>query len=265
MCVCHNATIEVTWTMTDAQPIGLFEAIYSTRALRRLKPDPIPDEVLYQIFDAAIRAPSGGNAQDWRFLAITDPAVKRTIGGWFQEAWRQYQPDYAANPAAIDALPRRRRLPLKSTAYLVEHIAEAPVIVAPCGLHGKHSTPGGSIFPAVQNLLLAARALGLGGVITNFARPHEQDLMALLDIPDKYQVYCLIPLGYPLDRPGPVSRKPVRNVVFMNRWNESWTFAESQPPDGWSRRWVPSADGTRTEQEWTDVAGNEQSARTRHL
>jgi nitroreductase len=224
--------------MTEPAPLGLFQAIYSTRALRRLKPDPIPDDVLFQVFDAAIRAPSGGNAQDWRFIAIMDPGVKATIGGWFREAWQRYQPEYAADPAKLDALPRRRRLPLKSTAYLVEHVAEAPVIVAPCGLRGKHSTPGGSIFPAVQNLLLAARALGLGGAITNFAGPHEADLRAMLGVPEEYQIYCLVPLGYPIDRPGPVRRRPVKQVVFIDRWQQPWPYAEEQPDEGWSDRWT---------------------------
>ena len=218
--------------------IGLFEAIYTTRALRRLKPDPIPDEVLFQVFDAAIRAPSGGNAQDWRFVVIRAPAVKATIQEWFWEAWSSYQPQYAANPTLIDALPRNQRLALKSTDYLVRHIGEAPVIVAPCGLRGKHSTPGGSIFPAVQNLLLAARALGLGGAITNFARAHEADLMRLLGIPETYQVYCLIPLGYPLDRPGPVRRRPVKRAVYFDGWEQPWPFAEAQPDEGWGERWV---------------------------
>jgi len=115
------------------------------------------------------------------------------------------------------------------------------VIVAPCGLRGKHSTPGGIIFPAVQNLLLAARALGLGGAITNFAKPHEAELMALLGIPDDHEIYCLIPLGYPLDRPGPVRRKPVRQVVFMDRWQQPWPFAEAQPEDRWQDRWLARA------------------------
>jgi nitroreductase len=225
--------------MKNEAQIGLFEAIYSTRALRRLKPDSVPDEVLFQVLDAAIRAPSGGNAQDWRFVVIREPGVKAAIGGWFREAWERYQPGYDADPAAIDALPRHRRLPLKSTAYLVDHIAGAPVIVAPCGVRGKHSTPGGSIFPAVQNLLLAARALGLGGAITNFARAHHPDLMAMLGIPEEYEIHCLIPLGYPLDRPGPVSRRPVKRVVFMDRWEQPWTFAETQPEEGWGQRLMP--------------------------
>jgi nitroreductase len=220
------------------QSLGLFEALYSTRALRRLKPDPIPDEVLFQVFDAAIRAPSGGNSQDWRFLVIRDPAVKAKIGEWFKEAWARYQPEYVTNPAAMDTLPRTRRLLAKSTTYLVNHVAEAPVIVAPCGLRGKHTTPGGSIFPAIQNLLLAARALGLSGLITNFARAHEAELLEQLGIPETNQIYCLIPLGYPLDRPGPLRRRPVRDVVFVDRWEARWPFAEAQPPDGWSRRWL---------------------------
>jgi nitroreductase len=217
---------------------GLFETIYTTRALRRLKPDPIPDDVLFQVFDAAIRAPSGGNAQDWRFLAITDAGVKSRIGGWFQEAWVSYQPEYAADPSRIDALPRHRRLPLKSTEYLVQHIHEAPVIVAPCSQRGRHSTPGGSIFPAVQNLLLAARALGLGACITNFARAHHDELMALLGIPDTYEIACLVPLGYPIDRPGPVRRRPVQQAMYLDRWEQHWPFAAEQPDDGWASRWI---------------------------
>jgi nitroreductase len=218
--------------------IGLFEAIYSTRALRRFKPDPIPDEVLFQLFDAAIRAPSGGNAQDWRFVAITEPALKQRIQGWFWEAWQRYQPKYAAEPALMDALPRSRRLSLRSTDHLARHVHEAPVIVAPCSERGRHSTPGGSIFPAIQNLLLAARALGLGGSITNFARAHEEELAAALGVPDTYQIYCLIPLGYPLDRPGPLRRRPVKQVVFLNHWDEVWPFAAAQPDEGWGKRWL---------------------------
>ena len=221
--------------------IGLFEALYSARALRRFRPDPIPDEVLFQLFDAAIRAPSGGNAQDWRFVVITEPEVKQRIQGWFQEAWSRYQPRYAADPALMDALPRLQRLSLKSTDHLVRHLAEVPVIVAVCGLRGKHSTPGGSVFPAVQNLLLAARALGLGGSITNFARAHEAELMQALGMPEEDQVYCLVPLGYPLDRHGPLRRRSVKRVVFWNRWQQPWSIAEQQPEAGWGDRWLGSA------------------------
>ncbi len=223
------------------EDIPLFQAIYSTRALRRFKPDPVPDDVLFQLFDAAIQAPSGGNAQDWRFVVITEPQTKQRIQAWFEEAWTRYQPRYAADPSLMDALPRSQRLSLKSTSHLVRHLASVPVIVAVCGLRGKHSTPGGSVFPAVQNLLLAARALGLGGSITNFAGAHEADLLPLLGIPADQQVYCLIPLGYPLDRQGPVRRRPVKRVVYWNRWQQPWTFAEAQSDRGWGDRWLASA------------------------
>lgn len=224
--------------MTDERTIGLFRALYSTRALRRFRPDPIPDEVLFQVFDAAIRAPSGTNAQDWRFLLITEPATKARIGGWFWEAWSRYQPAYAADPSLMDELPRSRRLPMKSTDYLARHVADAPLIVAPCSSKGRHSTPGGSIFPAVQNMLLAARALGLGGVITNFARGHYDELGVLLDLPESVEIACLVPMGYPLDRPGPVRRRPVTRVVYRDRWEAAWPYAEAQPESGWGDRWL---------------------------
>lgn len=201
--------------------LGLFEAIYSTRALRRIKPDPVPDEVLFQLFDAAIRAPSGGNAQDWRFVVITEPALKQTIQGWFWEAWTAYQPRYAADPSLMDALPRSQRLSLRSTDYLVRHLAEVPVILAVCGLRGKHSTPGGSIFPAVQNLLLAARALGIGGTITTLHDVVDERVKALFGIPASAQIVYCVPLGYPRGRFGPTTRKPLAEVAAFERWDGS--------------------------------------------
>ena len=222
----------------EENPIGLFEAIYTTRALRRLRPDPVPDAVLFQLFDAAIRAPSGQNAQDWRFVVVTEPEIKQRMQTWAEEGWARYQPRYAENPALMDQLPRTQRLSLKGVAHLVRHLAEAPVIVIVCGLRGRHSTPGGSTFPAVQNLLLSARALGLGGSIFNLPLTHAEELMAALGIPDNNQIYCLIPLGYPQDKHGPVRRKPVKQVVFWNRWEQPWAFAAEQPEEGWQAKWV---------------------------
>lgn len=224
--------------MSAERPIGLFEAIYSTRALRRLRPDPVPDEVLFQLLDAAIRAPSGQNVQDWRFVVVTDPEVKRRMQSWAEEGWSRYQPRYAEDPALMEQLPRTQRLSLKSVEHLVRHLGEAPAIVVVCGLRGRHSTPGGSAFPAVQNLLLAARGLGLGASIFNLPLAHVGELMEALGIPESNQIYCLIPLGYPADRHGPVRRKPIKRVVFWNRWEQPWTFAEEQPDEGWGAKWA---------------------------
>ena len=115
--------------MSAERPIGLFEAIYSTRALRRLRPDPVPDEVLFQLLDAAIRAPSGQNVQDWRFVVVTDPEVQRRMQSWAEEGWSRYQPRYAEDPALMEQLPRTQRLSLKSVEHLVRHLVAAPAIV----------------------------------------------------------------------------------------------------------------------------------------
>ena len=217
---------------------GLFNTIYTTRALRRLKPDPIPDEVLFQLFDAAIRAPSGQNVQDWRFVIVTEPAVKQRLQDWAEEGWARYQPDLATNPALLDEMPRSKRLSLRSVDHLVHHLASVPAVIVVLGLRGRHSTPGGSTFPAVQNLLLAARGLGLGGSVFNFPLSHAEELASLLGIAENNQIYCLLPIGYPADRPGPVRRKPVKDVVFLEHWQNPWPFAAEQPDEGWQNRWA---------------------------
>ena len=221
----------------DGDP-GLFETIYSMRALRRFRPDPIPDEALFQLFDAAIRAPSGQNAQDWRFIVITDAAVKAKMQGWAEEGWRRYQPDLAAHPERIDELPRTQRLTLRSVEHLVAHLHEAPAVIAVLGLKGRHSTPGGSTFPAVQNLMLAARGLGLGCSVFNLPMRGGGELRDLLEIPENNELYCLLPIGYPTDRHGPVRRKPVKAAVYLERFGQPWPYAQSQPDEGWQSRWL---------------------------
>lgn len=224
--------------LPDADP-GLFNTIYTARALRRFKTDPIPDDVLFQLFDAAIRAPSGQNRQDWRFIAIKDPVVRQRLQEWGVEGWNRYQPEFAANPEKIDELPRTKRLSLRSVEYLSHHLADAPVVVAVTGAKGKHSTPGGSTFPAVQNLLLSARALGLGGSVFNLPLGgHRDEFLEMIGLPEDQELYCLLPIGYPLDRHGPLRRRPVKDVVFIDRWDNAWDYAAEQPPEGWQDRWI---------------------------
>lgn len=224
--------------MTNQADPGLFESMYSARALRRFKPDPIPDDVLFQIMDAAIRAPSGQNAQDWRFLLVRDPELKKKMQAWSQTPWERYSARYADHPEKIDELPRSQRLSLRSVEHLVNHFAEVPVVVLVMGLKGRHSTPGGSAFPAVQNLLLAARGLGLSGSVFNFPLSHEEELRTELNIPENNQIYCCLPIGYSTDKHGPLKRKPVRDVVYDNRFGEKWSFAEEQPDEGWQEKWI---------------------------
>ena len=217
---------------------GLFRTLYTARALRRFKPDPVEDDVLFQLLDAAIRAPSGQNAQDWRFVIVRDAHARQRMQEWSQTPWLRYSARYAEHPELIDQLPRSQRLSLRSVEHLVHHLADVPVIVIVLGLKGRHSTPGGSAFPAVQNLLLAARALGLSGSVFNFPLSHEAELRDMLAIPDNNQIYCVLPIGYPSDRHGPLKRKPVRDVVYLDKFGERWPFAASQPDNGYESRWL---------------------------
>lgn len=214
---------------------GVFQTIYTTRALRRFKPDPVPDEVLFQLFDAAIRASSGQNAQDWRWIIIRDQGVKTRMRDWAVEGWTRYAARYGTDEE-IATLPRNQRLSLRSVRDLALGLDRVPVIVAVLGMKNRHSTPGGSTFPAVQNFQLAARALGLGSSIFNL--PMRPELYEMLGIPENNQLYCLIPLGYPTDNQGPVNRKPVRAVVYDETYGTAWPFAAGQPDEGWKSRWL---------------------------
>lgn len=214
---------------------GLFQTIYTTRALRRFRPDPVPDDVLFQCFDAAIRASSGQNAQDWRWIILRDDAVKRQLREWAVEGWERYSARYGGD-AEIALLPRNQRLSLLSVRDLALGLDKVPVIVAVLGIKGRHSTPGGSTFPAVQNFQLAARALGLGSSIFNL--PMRDQLYEILGIPESNQLYALLPVGYPIDKQGPLNRKPIKAVVYNEKFGERWAFADAQPDEGWGDRWL---------------------------
>jgi nitroreductase len=217
---------------------GLFHTLYTTRALRRFKTDAVSDAVLFQLIDAAIRAPSGQNAQDWRFIIVRDKALLTRMQEWSQTPWQRYLVRYGGDAKAIDDLPRSQRLSLRSVEHMVRHFAQCPAVILVLGLAGRHSTPGGSTFPAVQNLLLAAHAMGLAGSVFNFPLSHEAELREMLQIPQTNQIYCVLPIGYPTDRHGPVKRKPVKEVAFLERFGGPWPFADEQPVEGWQARWL---------------------------
>lgn len=218
--------------------MDVFEAIYTSRALRRFTPDPVPDDIVFQVIDAGIRAPTGHNAQDWRFIVVRDGRTKQKMQDWSIEAWGLAFGGQYPDDASIDALPRTQRLSIKAVKDLAHNLANVPVIVVVCGLRGKHSSPGGSHFPAVQNMLLAARALGLGGSIFNLPMIKGAEFAELLGIPESNEVYCCVPMGYPTDKPGPLWRKPVKKVAYLERFGADWPFAAEQPDDGWTDRHV---------------------------
>jgi len=160
----------------------LFEIIRTTRSMRRLKSDPVPNELIREILEAGVCAPSGGNMQRWRFLVIRDASIKQTVGAYYKRAWdEQVSPRYRAGEPA-PGMDRDRFLRLLDAAeYLAAHIHEAPVWIVPCLEGGTPTrTSGSSIYPAVQNMLLAARTLGLGATLTTLYLNFEKEVEAAL-------------------------------------------------------------------------------------
>ena len=207
----------------SANTADLFEIIRTTRSMRRLKPDPVPNELIRKILEAGVCAPSGGNMQRWRFLVVRNPKVKETVGALYKRAWdEQVAPRYrASEPAPGMSRDRFLRL-LDAAEYLAAHIHEAPVWIVPC-LEGATPTrtSGSSIYPAVQNMLLAARALGLGATLTTLYLNFEEEAEAALGLPPDVHSYALLPIGYPMGRFGPVRRVAVADVVYEDRWGQS--------------------------------------------
>jgi nitroreductase len=203
--------------------VDLFEAIHTTRAIRRFKPDPVPDDLIARVLDAAIRAPSGGNSQPWSFVVVKDASLRRQVAEYYRRSWN----DAYGTPERAEARATAIGRVYQSAQYLAEHMAEAPVFIMPCiAVPGGRSSfgTGSSIYPAVQNLMLAARGLGLGTVLTSLHKRYEAQVKALLGIPEGVETAALIPLGYPAEgvRFGPVNRRPVNEVTYVDRWGNAF-------------------------------------------
>ena len=199
----------------------LGEAMYSQRAIRRFKPDPIPDEDVSAVLEAAIRAPNGGNAQPWRFIVIKDRKLKEEFAKLYHEAWWAKRRDQGIR--GPEDLPPGKGT-MRSAMRLADEIGQAPVIVLLCAT-AKGASTMGSVIPSAQNLLLAARALGIGGGITTLHPDVDERVHRLFGIPDTAQVVYCIPLGYPLGRFGPTKRKPLSQVVAYDGWGNQGSTA----------------------------------------
>ena len=195
-----------------SMPLGA--AIFTQRAIRRLKPDPIPDRDVRDILEAAVHAPNGGNRQTWHFIVMTDPALRAEFGGLYREAW--WAKRKGVGIRGPEDIPADDRV-AQSAMRLADEIGRAPVIVLVCAT-AMGSGPMGSVIPAAQNLLLAARSLGIGGSITTLHPQVEGRVKKLLEIPESAQIVYCIPLGYPRGRFGPTSRKPLDEVCSGDKW-----------------------------------------------
>ena len=213
----------------------LYRAMSTLRAVRRLRPDPIPEDVLVRVLQAATWAPSGGNVQPWRVIVTQDAAKRRRLQELYIGPWKQYAKDHQAGieHLAGEARAQQERM-IAAADHLAEHLHEAPAILVFCfnpgrmaitdaGLDRPSVVGGGSVYPAVQNALLACRAEGLGCTLTTLLCFAEAEVKPLLEIPDGWYTCAFVPIGRPVGRGhGSISRRPVEKMAFRDRWGNAF-------------------------------------------
>jgi nitroreductase len=214
--------------MSTPDDLPLLEALHTTPSRRYLSADPIGDDIVRALLDAAVRGPSGGNRQSWAWIVIRDPDTKHRIAGWYRESWdRAYgsrREEILGAPESPDGMSSRSFL---AADHLAAHLEEAPVWIIPVLRQAATSANprlGSSIYGAVQQLMLAARAYGIGSTLTTLHTGHEDDVRALLGLPDDALTMALIPLGYPSrGRWSQPKRRPLDEVVHWDRWDQAPT------------------------------------------
>jgi len=231
--------------------LGVFEVIYSCRALRRFKPEPVPDEVLAKVLDAAIQAPCGGNEQNWFFVVVRSDEQRRKLGDIHRRAGAILASWYARADQPAHMSEGQYRRFLNAGLYLHEHLADAPVLIVAClRLEDSASVSadqprepqfamvdsvpwmaGASIYPAVQNLILACRAVGLGTCLTTNHLLFEDEVKKTLGLPPAYRTFALLPIGYPINNFGPVKRKSLSEVVAIDKFGKVPGFLLGKPDE----------------------------------
>ena len=200
--------------------MDLYEALYTTRAMRRVSSDPIPTDVVQAMLDAAVRSPSGGNSQNWRWLTVTDSDTVAALGALYAEGWEELNATFykGKKEAAIASGDEATKRVLSSSQWLADNFDKVPLIVLP---YHRNDPSGASIYPAVWSLMLAARSFGVGTTLTTILGLFKQEEVAdVLGVPlDRgWQNAAAIPCGYPLGRWGVAKRAPVHEVVYEERW-----------------------------------------------
>ena len=206
---------------------SFFDLVGNVRAMRRLKTDPVPRELIERVLEAGVQAPSGQNTQPWAFLALTSPDEKR----WFADHYREAIESRSGGPVAPDPNDNSRRArQMRAMSYQIEHMYEFPVLLVVCGVRdwpfrvpeservGLAPPNYGAVYPCVQNMLLACRALGLGAALTTTHQMFEKEMHERFGIPESYGVVVTMPIGYPMGHFGPVRRKPATGVTYYDTW-----------------------------------------------
>ena len=203
--------------VTMGEDVALLEGIRTCRALRRLKPDPVPPALIRKVCEAGTFAPSGGNRQPWIFVAVTDAERRRWIADRYRPLFHQYiQP--ALEAAKDPAYPAAKRRNMRAAIYLADHLHEAPVHLVVAGWTRRGAPQLQALFPAVQNVLLACRAVGLGASLTQVHLAAGREVDEYLGLPENCPSCALIPIGWPVGRYGRPVRRPVDDCLFWDRY-----------------------------------------------
>jgi nitroreductase len=224
-------------TMTDpTAPIDLLDGLMTTRAIRRFTADAVTDDEIATCLRAAQQAPSGGNVQPQQYVVITDPSVRADVAHWYRVAFDRYERSLPEPSAFRDeAQAESWRKTRDASRHLADHLQDVPVLVlflqplipwTPSDAEGPMDIGrlDASVYPAVQNFCLAARALGLGTALTTVIRIHTAEVLAALGVPEgRFEIAALVPLGRPAGRFGVAPRRPAATVTHWNRWGEKRT------------------------------------------
>lgn len=207
-----------------------FDLVGTVRAMRRLKPDPVPRDLIMKVLNAGVQAASGQNLQPWEFVLVDDPEKKQ----WFAQQYTQAMEERFRIPRdqileGSDKLSRQ----LKAVLYQIDHMQDVPYLIFACGLRdwpfkvpeeervGLAPPNYGAVYPCVQNILLACRAVGLGAALTTMHQVFEDELHEYFCIPEEYGVVVTIPVGWPMGNFGPVKRIPAEKKTHLNTWGAS--------------------------------------------
>lgn len=209
-----------------ADEMGVFEVMYNCRAMRRLKEDPVPDDLLVKLIDAGNQAPSGSNRQSARWIVVRDPQVRAELARLNKVSVDAYIGPQSGRPSELphQSAAKRQRM-LNSVIWQAENMQNIPALIIACYefdepvAAGEAARAGGSIWPGIQNVLLAARALGLGAAPTTLGLMDRDAVKPLLKLPPEMEAICLIPVGYPTGNFGPVTRMPVEDIMRWDTWS----------------------------------------------
>ena len=212
---------------TTKNQMGVFDTMYNCRAMRRLNTKKVPEELLRELISAANQAPSGSNTQGARWIVVRDPQIKQRLADLNRQGVETYLAPLIDNPGSLShqSGDKRKRM-VDAVVWQKEHMHEIPALIVACMDFGAPATNdmiargNGSIWPGIQNLLLAARALELGAAPTTLALNDRKAVADVPNLPDSMAAYALIPVGYPLGTFGPVTRKPLEEILRFDRWSD---------------------------------------------